>query len=211
MKTNIKETLESMTPRGKIFYIWQYYKVHIIGTIATLIILVSIVHSLLDKKEIILNMTLVGQMIDTQAIYDLEEKLNTDIVSDKTEEEVNVQYVKYSKTSLNQASMIGIQKITAELTAGSIDLLVVEKELFNELLMEEQLVPLNNFKGFNGIDLQKHDPYYSNTSKEEIYGVSTSEVKSLSAIDFDENKILCIPANTNNHDTISKFFTLIDK
>lgn len=202
MKQNIKAILAPMSPKEKMAYIWDYYKFHIIGSIAAIILLISFISSIGDKKEVVLNMTIIGQGINTEGVVQLQEQLTNKLVQDKTNEEISVQHLTYNKSSMDEASRAGIQKLSAEITLGSIDLMIVEKELFEEFLSQQSsLLALNDFKGSN--KLLETD--------EKVYGISTSDIKLLAPLDLDENKVLCVPSTTKNLKKINEFFTLISE
>jgi hypothetical protein len=202
MKQNIKAILAPMSPKERIAYIWDYYKFHIIGTIVAIILLISFMSSIGGKKEVVLNMTIIGQGVNTEGVVQLQEQLTNKLVQD-ADEEVSVQHLSYNKSSMDEASRAGIQKLSAEISLGSIDLMIVEKDLFEEISEQKSsLLPLNDIKGIDKIDnLIKSD--------EKVYGISTSDIKLLAPLELDANKVLCVPSTSKNRENINQFFTLI--
>ena len=201
MKQNIKAILAPMSPKERIAYIWDYYKFHIIGTIVAIILLISFMSSIGGKKEVVLNMTIIGQGVNTEGVVQLQEQLTNKIVQDKADEEVSVQHLTYNKSSMDEASRAGIQKMAAEISLGSIDLMIVDKELFEEISSQNALLALNDFKGTNKLL----------PSDEKVYGMSTSDIKLLAPLALDENKVLCVPSTAKNLKKINEFFTLISE
>lgn len=171
--------------------------------ISVIILIMFTTNSVFDKKEVALSITILGQRVDTEGVYELEEYLNDELLSGDKENEINIQYVRYDHTSLD--GKFGLQRVLADITAGFIDVLIVDKHLFNELSYEQQLLPINSIKGYETLDLEKNTPYYSG---DRIDGVSNSKIKLLKAIDYDEEKVICIPANAKNVEFISKLFEL---
>jgi hypothetical protein len=200
MKQNIKAILAPMSPKERIAYIWDYYKFHIIGTIVAIILLISFMSSIGGKKEVVLNMTIIGQGVNTEGVVQLQEQLTNKLVQD-ADEEVSVQHLSYNKSSMDEASRAGIQKMAAEISLGSIDLMIVEKELFEEISSQNALLALNDFKGTNKLL----------PSDEKVYGMSTSDIKLLAPLALDENKVLCVPSTAKNLKKINEFFTLISE
>lgn len=191
-----------MSPKERIAYIWDYYKFHIIGTIAAIILLISFISSIGEKKEVVLNMTIIGQGVNAEGVVELQEQLTNKLVQAKADEEVSVQHLTYSKSSMDQASRAGIQKMSAEITLGAIDLLIVEKDLFKEISSQSSsLVALNDFKGIDNLL----------PSEEKVYGISTSDIPLLAPLELDENKVLCVPSTSKNLKNINKFFTLVSQ
>jgi hypothetical protein len=201
LKQNIKAILAPMSPKERMAYIWDYYKFHIIGTIVAIILIISFISSIGGKKEVVLNMTIVGQGVNTEAVVQLQEQLTNKLVQDKEDEEVSVQHLTYSKSSMDQASQAGIQKMSAEISLGAIDLMIVEKDLFEEFSSQNGLLALNDFKGTNKLL----------PSNEKVYGISTSDIQLLAPLELDENKVLCVPGTTKNLKKINQFFTLISE
>jgi hypothetical protein len=147
-------------------------------------------------------MTIMGQGVNTEGVVELQEQLTNKFVQDKADEEVSVQHLTYSKSSMDQASQAGIQKMSAEITLGAIDILIVEKDLFEEISSQSSsLVALNDFKGIDNLL----------PSEERVYGISTSDIPLLAPLGLDENKVLCVPSTTKNLKNINKFFTLVSQ
>lgn len=201
MKQNIKAILAPMSPKERMAYIWDYYKFHIIGTIVAIILLISLISSIGEKKEVVLNMTIIGQGVNPEGVVQLQEQLTNKLVQDKGDEEVSVQHLTYNNSSMDEASRAGIQKMAAEISLGSIDLMIMEKELFEEISSQNALLALNDFKGTNKLL----------PSDEKVYGISTSDIKLLASLTLDENKVLCVPSTAKNLKKINEFFTLISE
>jgi hypothetical protein len=199
LKQNIKAILAPMSPKQRLAYIWDYYKFHIIGTIAAIILVISFINSIGEKKEVVLNMTIIGQGVNSEGVVQLQDHLTDKLVQDKGDEEVFVQFLTYNKGSMDQASQAAIQKMSAEITLGAIDLLIVEKELYNEISSQpSSLLALN--------DIKRTDKWLKSNDK--VYGISASEINLLAPLDLDDNKVLCIPSTTKNLKNINKFFRL---
>lgn len=189
-----------MSPKERMAYIWDYYKFHIIGTIVAIMVLISFISSIGGKKEVVLNMTIIGQGVNTEGVAELQEHLTNKLVQDKGDQEVSIQHLTYSKSSMDQASRAAIQKMSAEITLGAIDLLIVEKDLFKEISSQpSSLIALNDFKGIDKL-IQ---------SDEKVYGISTSEIKLFVPLELDDNKVLCVPHTSKNMKNIKKFFTVV--
>jgi hypothetical protein len=202
MKQNIKVILAPMSPKERMAYIWEYYKFHIIGTIVAIVLLISFISSIGGKKEVVLNMTIIGQGVNTEGVVQIQEHLTNELVNDKADEEVYIETLTYDKSSQDPVSQAGLQKMTAQISTGAIDLLIVDKELFEEISSQQSsLLAINDFKGIDKVL----------TSKEEIYGISTSDINILEPLKLGENKVLCVPSNTKNLKKINEFFTLISE
>jgi hypothetical protein len=191
-----------MSTKERFSYIWDYYKFHIIGSITAIILLILLISSIDEKKEAYLNITILGNGVNPEGIAQLQEQLTNELVKDKADEEVFIETLSYDKSSPDAASRAGVQKMVAQITTGSIDLLIVDKELFEEISSQQNsLLAINDLKGTG-----KRLP-----SNEEVYGISTSDINLLAPLKLDENKVLCIPSNTKNLEQINELFSLISE
>ncbi|PAE42507.1 hypothetical protein [Bacillus sp. 7884-1] len=202
MKQNIKAILAPMSTKERFAYIWDYYKFHIIGSITAIILLILLISSIDEKKEAYLNITILGNGVNPEGIAQLQDQLTNELVKDKADEEVFIETLSYDKSSPDAASRAGVQKMVAQITTGSIDLLIVNKELFEEISSQQNsLLAINDLKGTG-----KRLP-----SNEEVYGISTSDINLLAPLKLDENMVLCIPSNTKNLEQINELFSLISE
>jgi hypothetical protein len=191
-----------MSTKERFSYIWDYYKFHIIGSITAIILLILLISSIDEKKEAYLNITILGNGVNPEGIAQLQEQLTNELVKDKADEEVFIETLSYDKSSPDAASRAGVQKMVAQITTGSIDLLIVDKELFEEISSQQNsLLAINDLKGTG-----KRLP-----SNEEVFGISTSDINLLAPLKLDENKVLCIPSNTKNLEQINELFSLISE
>lgn len=191
-----------MSTKERFAYIWDYYKFHIIGSITAIILLILLISSIDEKKEAYLNITILGNGVNPEGIAQLQGHLTNELVKDKADEEVFIETLSYDKSSPDAASRAGVQKMVAQITTGSIDLLIVDKELFEEISSQQNsLLAINDLKGTG-----KRLP-----SNEEVYGISTSDINLLVPLKLDENKVLCIPSNTKKLEQINELFSLISE
>lgn len=191
-----------MSPKERIAYIWEYYKFLIIGTIAAIILLFSLINSIGEKKEVVLNMTIVGKGVSTEGVVQLQEYLTNELVNDKADEEVFIETLSYDKTSQDSVSQTALQKLFAQISIGAIDLLIVEKEIFEDISAQQNsLLAINDFKGMDKII----------TINEETYGISTSDIDFLEPLKLGENMVLCIPSNTKKLKEINEVFSLFSE
>ncbi|MEH7255824.1 hypothetical protein V7111_27330, partial [Neobacillus niacini] len=94
--------------------------------------------------------------------------------------------------------------LAAEISTGSIDLLIVDKELFEEFSSQQSLLAISDVTSFDTMNIKKQD-----SSNNKIYGLDTSDLNLLTSLELDEKMILCIPGNTKNLNSINEFFKLI--
>ncbi len=97
--------------------------------------------------------------------------------------------------------------MTAEISSGSIDLLIVDKELFEVFSSQQALLALNDLNSFDNLNLETQ----TSSSNNKIYGIKAQDLNLLTPLEFDEKMILCIPGNTKKLNSINEFFALISE
>jgi hypothetical protein len=172
------------------------------GTIAAIILVIFLIGSVGEKKETYLNLTIMGKGLKTENIVQIQEDLTNKLVTNKDDEEVLVQSINYGQSSMDPASQVGIQKFTAEVSSGDIDVLIVQHDFFENLLTQEALIDLNKL----GVNFQ--DETIIN-SGENVYGMNASDFELLTPLQLEDNMVICVPRNTKNLDNITQFFKLI--
>lgn len=208
MKKKLGEILAPMTFSEKISYLWEYYKIHFIVTIVVLIFIGTSIASFAGKKEIVLNIVVMGEMINSERIQTLQDELNVELLdeSELDDKQISLRYIHYSSTQMDQQSHVGIQKMAAEMTSKSIDLFILDKTLFDQFSREGSLVSLSDFAEFDMNAFEKNDLYFSPVNDGQVDGVNISVFERFMDIDINGDKILCIPLNAQNIEMISQFF-----
>ena len=201
----MKEILAPMSTKEKIEYIWDYYKLHIIGTLFTFIAIGSFVHSWMSHKDSALQIMIAGEQINRENAYTLQETLNKQLLSknERKEKEVIVQAVTYSSDGNNPDSAVSLQKIIAEIAAGTVDVLIIDKKFFDQMNKDGQLIPIQSLS--EGKKLPYKEVYYSPANRKDIVGIKAGDIAMLKAIVYKEDLILCVPGNTNNKRYVVKF------
>lgn len=209
MKKSLKEILAPMSMSEKTSYIWHYYRLHIVGVFLVIITAVVMINSFMNQKETVLNVMIVSEKVDPVHVEKIKETLNEDLImeKDKGSTEITVQTIPYSPGSLDPQMQVGLQKLAAELTTASIDILIVEKGFFDELNAEEQLLSIQQLSEVEKLPF--NDVYQSSTNPDDIVGVALSNIHLFDQAVRDENMILCIPANTKHTQYVSRFLKFI--
>lgn len=211
MKKSLKEILSQMDTSEKIKYIWHYYRLHILGVLAIIIILSVSVNSIMNKKETIMNVMVVGEMVDTTRLDEIKETLNEELIDEgeRNSAEIMVQFVNYSPTNGNPQAQMGIQKVVAELAAAAIDVMIIDKDFFDQLNTDDQLLSIQEVSGIEGLPFEEEQVYYSPGNESEIVGIDVKSIKFFDEAFFDESVVLCIPGNTKKVNDITRFLQLI--
>ena len=73
---SIKEKFKALSPKEKYRYIWEYYKIHIIITLLSIVGLASFIHTMMTKKSTYCTITYYNSYIDENQLYSLRDTLN---------------------------------------------------------------------------------------------------------------------------------------
>ncbi|MEK3887183.1 hypothetical protein [Bacillus sp. FSL K6-3431] len=206
MKKSLKAILAPMSNSEKIKYIWHYYRIHIIVTILLILVVVFSINSIRNKKDTMMNLMVVGELINTEEISELRKALNEDLLNPKEQEsaEISVQEVMYSVNDMNPQMQAGLQKMAAELSAGYVDILLVEKSFFDEMNKDDQLLDIQQLYG-KPLPVAEDDVHFAQDKDNMATGINVAAIKQLKDVILDENIVMCIPANTKNMKFITRY------
>ncbi|RCW74762.1 hypothetical protein [Saliterribacillus persicus] len=192
------ETLKTMHFKEAVDYIWEYYKIHIMGIIFGLFVIGSILSAVLKENEPQFNVTIVGAVS-----YEVVEPFQTQINEEYFEEyEVAVDNISHRGGTLANQSYEQVQKLVAKMSTGMIDVFIGNEDFAKDILEQEGIVPLNTVMD---------ESLLEGTT---TYDLDTGEVYAVNANDFDvfddyeafEDMILFVPATAENKDFIDTFF-----
>ncbi|MBR4719932.1 MAG: hypothetical protein IKP31_06805 [Lachnospiraceae bacterium] len=126
--------LKDMPPKKKAEYIWEYYKFHIIGTIAAIIFICVFIRDWREnKKPVFLDMI----VINSDIAYTDDNPLRDDFIKyagidmDMYNLSIDTSFV-ISDSGMDQLSLANSEKLMAMFAAGTIDLLLGPDDLINE-------------------------------------------------------------------------------
>ena len=139
-----REKLREMKFKEKIEYIWEYYKYHIIGVAIALAILGSLLNTFIfnPQPDVGLFIAWNAGFVDQERLEDLSATLNEHMTF-QTEGEVADVSRFFTATDDPQMSVAHIQRLVAMITAGAIDVFIVDSELFAEYSYIGYIVPLD--------------------------------------------------------------------
>jgi len=205
--------LKNMTRKEKIEYIWDYYKIHIIGGIFYIIILVSFIHGQVTKVDYVANLTILTPVGDNIKLEEAQKELTNVVVKDgDKKKQVLIDYIPIINPENPEPQML--QKFTVKMAAKEIDVIVLDKEIFDSLMKQGVFMDLSKVKE---IDIQniKADKIEGTSSdgKDGIYGISAEGNSILEGMKVDtKNKVIAIMEGTERENTaVSIFKWLIGK
>ena len=139
--------LKSMSKKKKAEYIWEYYKLHIIGVLAVIFIVASLIHGQITKIDYVFNLTMIGNNVDENKKTDLEKQLTSIVIKDgEKKKQAIVDVIPLEGSSKANASMssISMQKFIAKISVGELDVVILDKGMFESFVKQDMFSRLDN-------------------------------------------------------------------
>ncbi len=147
--------------KEKIEYIWDYYKIHIIGTIVGLIFVFSMLNTLVfnREKDIGLSVVVRGQLgyYNELEVQDVTEKIQNIIEMDTSKYRVLIEDLPVSGVSDPTFVMAYESKFMAKASSDEIDLMVVSKDYIPTIIQSDIVTDLSGLVDFKNEDVIQKD------------------------------------------------------
>ncbi len=148
-----RKKLSGMTSKQKISYIIYYYKFHFLGALFVLTILISLIHSIVTKKEISLYCAMINSLPYDSELTVLREDFSEYAGIDLNENEVVIDCtMNINYESQDQMTYGYVQKLMALLNTGDIDVFVADKPVVDNY---GQIAAFKNLEEFLPDDLRQ--------------------------------------------------------
>ncbi len=196
-------TLRTMSSKKEqIDYIWEYYKLHIIGSISAIIFLGIMVGNIFDEEEKVFEV-----MVVSEASLSVIEQVEEDL-SDHTFDAFTLffEYIQHKGGKVEESAYQQMQKMSAALSVGQIDIIITDKALAKQLIEEDLFLPLSEVIDLNQIN--QEDYQLADFETNEIYGISTKNAAYLDAPTFDDTFIL-VPATSRNQEYVQEVIDVL--
>lgn len=211
MSEERKSWFRNMTTKEKVEYIWDYYKVHIIVSILVIYLLVSFTNSIINRKDYVLNVALIGKYMDSDRQSEFSKKVTKELIGDPSaKKQASIDFYRLVKGTNGNLTLdpASTQKLMARMGAQDIDVIVLDKNNFDILAREGAFLRLDKAKELNlsGLNVAKvNEP--SGELKPGVYGIYVGwNNKYLRNLGYDYNdKIIAIMANGQHKDLAIKF------
>jgi hypothetical protein len=197
---------KNMSRKEKMEYIWDYYKLHIIGVIVLIVFIGSFVQGQLTKVEYVSNLSLVGSSVNQDKMAELEKKLTALLV--KEGEKRKQALVEFAPTDKSGMSYEFTQRFVVKVAAGEIGVAVLDKNYYEDFMKQSMLLRLDNLAELNLSKL--NNSKLEGNSQEQgngVYAVSVEGNKTLQDIGYDTaNKVMVmIPSSKQRSNDIKVF------
>ncbi|WP_298839293.1 hypothetical protein [Clostridium sp.] len=171
--------LKGMSKQKKAEYIWEYYKLHIVGTLVALCIIISIIHGQITKPNYVFTLTMLSSIVDTNKTNTLESQLTKIVVKDgstKNQAIVRTMPLDGSKITDTQMANQYMQKFIAEISVGELDIVVLNKTMFEKFAKEDMFLRLDNISGLTLGSLKGEKLHAIGSNKKNVvYGIDIKD------------------------------------
>ncbi|MBW9151680.1 hypothetical protein [Clostridium estertheticum] len=193
--------LKGMSKNKKAEYIWEYYKFPIIGALAAICIIISIIHSQITKPNYVFNLTMISNIADTNKVTNLESLLTKVVVKDGSTRKkaiVSSMPIDTSKNANLQTTSQYMQKLTAQVSVGELDVIILDKTMFESFAKQDMFLRLDNISELN-LDSLKGEKIHAigSDKKNGVYAIDAKDIVLLKKLGFDlKNKVIGIVGST---------------
>lgn len=198
-----KVDFKSMPFKKRLEYIWDYYKLHIMGTLAVVFFVCSFIYGQVTKIQYDFNITIAVNSYFDENMSKFEDELTGLVVSPEVKRhEAEVALIPISGSAGTDAasSMQMMQKFSVQVAAGEIDLLIIDKVDVQEMSEQGLILNLDEVQNIN-----VNDDLLVKTSNGYNYGIDISSSNKLKGLTIDsENAVLAVCASSKRLEKVPK-------
>ena len=211
---SIKETFKSLSGKKKIEFIYDYYKLPIIGTLLAIIVISYMTYSFITKQDIYCNITYYGSTINTDNFNKLKDTLNENILGNDKKSTIFTDSLLITANSNYGDDPTTTQAFAVKLAANELDILLIEKNNFEYFAANNMLLDLSSLEGFDSLNISEEDlvTVKDQSGNSNLYGIKVDNLNLLKDCGFDaENTILSIAISSNRHEEVIKVLSAFTK
>ncbi|RFB18379.1 hypothetical protein DZB84_05575 [Bacillus sp. HNG] len=208
-KGKVKELFAAMSTAEKAKYIWEYYRYYLFAFLLIVAVTVFLVSNHSQKKEPALSIFVLGDLVDSNEINKIAQKLNEEILSDEERKthEVSIQVIPYAPDAADfNIVMAALQKVSAEISTGDLDVLFIDKKQF-EMMNHDQYFYSQNELVDNTLPVDEEFLYFDN--KNQITGIDSSAVPLFKEAIDDSDMVMGVLVNSQKIEKTKKLFKVL--
>ena len=198
---------KALTKKEKVEHIWEYYRLHIIGTMAGVFFVVSILMTIFGPKppEPAADLVIVGGYVGHEEKVAQFKSDIEDIIDQGEEGKVNVNIMTVIWEEQSEVTMAMEQKLMLMFQTRELDVLILEKEKFDIYVNNldstlcqplESIPELAQILEDNQESLVRRK--FRDDDTEKIYGISVKDNIKLKEIGLQDDFIVVIPIVAKN-------------
>ncbi|MDX8044573.1 hypothetical protein SH601_01110 [Gracilibacillus sp. S3-1-1] len=193
------ETLKTMSFKEAVDYIWEYYKLHIIGIIAAVVFLVSLLTTIFGKEEDTYELMIVSD-IPYDVIEPFEQQINEQYFNDFR---VAINNITSGGGSISELSYADVQKFWATIGASMADIIITNETIAQELVEQEGLLKIEEAIDLERLSDKNVQQYHLDMN--DVYGIDTNQLAVFADYEVFQDKVVIIPINSENHAYTTEF------
>lgn len=171
-----REALKNGTPKQKLAYFWYYYKWHVIIALVVIIMIVSFVKQLTDRKDpafyaVMLNASLLDQMTSEQPdfVTDFAEKEGIDLNTSDITFDTSIRIV---EDSMDETSSTSSQKLMVYVAANELDCMITDFTSFQKYANSSMFHDLRDI--LTDEQIQALEPYFYYVDREVVLAIEAA-------------------------------------
>ncbi|MGP4041421.1 hypothetical protein ACTWP4_16180 [Gracilibacillus sp. D59] len=193
------ETLKTMSFKEAVDYIWEYYKLHIIGIVLGVTFLVSILTTIFEDKPETYEV-----MVVSQIPYEVTEQFSNQVNEKYFDDfQVSVNNLMSGGDSIKDLSYADVQKLWANIGANMVDIIVTDKTFAKQLVEREGILKIEEAIDLSLLEKKGVELYKFGTKA--AYGIDTNQLDVFDDIELFQDRVLIIPINSKNQDKTTQF------
>jgi len=183
-------TYKDLSSKEKVIYIWDYYKLHIIGAIIGVVFLVSIIATIVTNINTItlVDVTVISRDFDAQVGAQLQEKWISELVddTDKKTQVLPFENISISENLDPTSQMTYNSKLTAKLTARMLDVMIMEKDFFEDNYDAGLFADLSTLMDLKAMGVPEEDWYYVN---DQVLAINVSDYAEINQLTYNDTDL----------------------
>lgn len=141
------KSFKELNSREKREYIIEYYKFHIIGGIAALVIVFSLLNHYVfnPPKQVIVDITITAPYADPEGVEELQTEIKKCVEAKTADKTGLVEILYFSEKNDPQMQMAMTAKLMGKASTGELDILILDQNHLAYFMENEILLPLADY------------------------------------------------------------------
>jgi len=170
--TSIRKRLKGMSFKQKASYILEYYKIHIVSIIVSLLLITSFAYSQITNQEVYFDITYIGASVDVDQLSKVDNILNERVLNGSTKKVINLDAI-FTNNSSSELNEQFSQKFMVKIASKDIDMAIVNKQFFEDNYSSGMFLNFESITGWNSMTTANHEFIRRNDSNGNLvaYGI----------------------------------------
>ncbi|MBU5593960.1 hypothetical protein KQI76_02180 [Amphibacillus sp. MSJ-3] len=184
----LREVLKGMSRKEQLDYIWEYYKLHIIGFILLIIFGWLMIDGFMNKGNEPVGITVVSEAT-IEVIDELELSINS---LEFTDFDLFFEHIYHQGGLIENNAYDMMERLSMRIAVGQVDIMVTDDLFAEQLINEDIFLPLKEVIEPDQIDSFEEEGLVVNGV---LYGIKTADLKIFDQYDVYQDTYLLVPAS----------------